>query len=322
MCVTFASHLECVDCGEHRPLSGPLQCDCGGRLLVRYDLNRARVELSRAAMAEAPADMWRYAPVLPLRDSRNMVSMGEGWTPLLRARRLGEQLGCPNLWIKDESANPAGTWQARAYSCAVSCALEDGHSEIAAEPGHEEGMACAAYAAAAGLKAHVSLQSEWPPAFLAGCRSYGVLPGIQAVRNPLRIEGMKTTAYEIAEQFDWVPPRWVVCPTADGALALRKGFEELAALDWVAPGGVTEVICAPAVSLRSAIDAGLDMARLEGVLPSLDTAGCLSALKGLDDTVVIVNTASGLLFTHAYGRRFPASIVTEADKLGGLITPR
>ncbi len=125
--MTNASHLECSVC-SHRREAGKIHtlCECGGPLLVRYDLEKARATWKRESLASAPASMWRYAPLLPVRDSTHIVSLGEGMTPLLKTARLGASLGANDLWVKDEGVNPTGSFKARGLSCAISMCVELG----------------------------------------------------------------------------------------------------------------------------------------------------------------------------------------------------
>ena len=130
--MSFVSHLECSICGK-RHQAGVIQnlCDCGGPLLVRYDLDRVREEWPRDSVACSSSDMWRYAPVLPVDDERHVVSMGEGWTPLIRTRRLGKRINAGNLWVKDEGLNPTGSFKARGLACAISMCSQLGVKKAA-----------------------------------------------------------------------------------------------------------------------------------------------------------------------------------------------
>ena len=134
--MTFVSHvvsqLACSVCG--RPYeAGKIHalCECGGPLLVRYDLEKVRATWKRESLASAPVSMWRYAPLLPVRDSKHIVSLGEGMTPLLKTARLGASLGANDLWVKDEGVNPTGSFKARGMSAAISMAREPGSQVIA-----------------------------------------------------------------------------------------------------------------------------------------------------------------------------------------------
>lgn len=298
-------------------------CVCGAALAVRYDLE------PEEPRPDEGVDMWRYAALLPVRDASSIRSMGEGWTPLIRARRLGDALGGVDLWIKDESRNPAGSWEARGYSCAVSCALEAGRAAVSAFPSAEAAAACAAYAAAAGLEARVKIDACWPEPFRVACRAAGAADGGSWQPDPFRVEGLKTVAFEIAEQLGPRTIRLIACPAGDGLAALRKGWSELEALGW-APAPAPGIECPAEGGLRESIDTGLEMARLAGVLPSVESAACLTGIRrrvedgtlARGDTVVLVNTAAGMLYAEIYARRFAGGAVIETDKLGGLITPR
>src|SRR6185503_19668034 len=147
------THLECAACNlphEARRLLN-LCRECGKPLLVRYDLERARATLTRESLAGRRSDLWRYREVLPVDDDTNIVSLGEGWTPLLRAERLGKTLGIDQLYIKDESQNPTQSFKARGMSAAVSMAKELGARKLAVPSAGNAAGALAAYAARAGL---------------------------------------------------------------------------------------------------------------------------------------------------------------------------
>ena len=130
--MTTVSHLECSVCGKKRE-AGQVHnlCECGGPLLVRYDLASARTAWNRDDIVKGPSSMWRYAPVLPVRNAESIVSLGEGMTPLIRTKRLGAHLGAERLWVKDEGLNPTGSFKARGLSCAVSMCVELGIRKLA-----------------------------------------------------------------------------------------------------------------------------------------------------------------------------------------------
>ena len=167
-------NLECAACNLPHA-AGQLQklCSaCGMPLLARYDLEKAARTLSRAALRTRRADLWRYQEVLPLQDDRFRLALGEGWTPLLKAR-FGTRIGCPATYLKDESSNPTGSFKARGLCLAVSRAWELGASSIAIPSAGNAGSALAAYCAAAGIQAHVFIPQDAPPAFAAEARAYG-----------------------------------------------------------------------------------------------------------------------------------------------------
>jgi threonine synthase len=258
--MTFVSHLECSVCGQRRE-AGKIHnlCECGGPLLVRYDLEKAKANWSRASLAAAPASMWRYAPLLPVHDPKHIVSLGEGLTPLLRTERLGAAIGANDLWVKDEGVNPTGSFKARGLSCAISMCVELSISKVAIASAGNAGSALAAYAAAAGLEAHVFMPRDVPQSNYTECRAYGahvtLVDGlisdcariiaerknaegwfdISTLKEPYRIEGKKTMGYEVAEQFGWILPDAIFYPTGGGVglIGMWKAFDEMEALGWI-----------------------------------------------------------------------------------------
>ncbi len=258
--MTTVSHLECSLCRQ-RFEAGKVHnlCECGGPLLVRYDLENARRNWNREWLNGAPSTMWRYAPVLPVRKPESIVSLGEGFTPLVRASRLGERLGARDLWIKDEGVNPTGTFKARGLSCAVSMAVELGLKKLAIPSAGNAASAMAAYAAAAGLESHIFMPRDVPQSNYIECRSFGsrvtLVDGlisdcarivgerkaaegwfdVSTLKEPYRIEGKKTMGYEVAEQFRWTLPDAIFYPTGGGVglIGMWKAFEEMEALGWI-----------------------------------------------------------------------------------------
>ncbi|KYH38045.1 MAG: threonine synthase [Candidatus Bathyarchaeota archaeon B23] len=232
---------------------------CGKPLLARYDLERAVDLLDRGRLRGRDATLWRYLELLPVRDRRHIVSLGEGWTPLLRARRLGEELGLRALWIKDEGLNPTGTFKARGLSVAVSRALELGVRRVAMPSAGNAAAALAAYGAKAGLEVHVYMPRDAPEVNIVEAEAYGaevtlveglitdaarLLEGrareaswmvVSTLKEPYRLEGKKTMGYELAEQMDWRLPDVVIYPTGGGTglIGMWKGFQELQALGWI-----------------------------------------------------------------------------------------
>lgn len=258
--MTTVTHLECSRCGRSFEAGQVLNlCPCGGPLLVRYDLEKARRSWNRAWIANGPSSMWRYQPVLPVRRPESIVSLGEGFTPLIRARRLGQRLGADNLWIKDEGINPTGSFKARGLSCAVSMALELGIRKLAIPSAGNAASALAAYAAAAGLEAHIFMPRDVPQSNFIECMSFGarvtLVDGlisdcarlvaerqategwfdVTTLKEPYRIEGKKTMGYEVAEQFRWELPEAIFYPTGGGVglIGMWKAFAEMEAMGWI-----------------------------------------------------------------------------------------
>jgi threonine synthase len=252
--VTTFTHLECGRCGR-RYEAGSRQgrCTCGGALLARYDLELARASWSRDWVRNGPVNLWRYAPVLPVRQADSIVSLGEGMTPLLLIPRLASEVGARRLWIKQEGAGPTGSWKARRLALSVSMARELHFDTVAVASSGNAAVALATYAAAAGMRARVYLPSFAEPWARAECAIYGaqVLADDAAPdqsgnaeawrdlgpwRDPYGLEGAKTLGYELAEQFNWEPPDAILCPCGSGVglVALWKAFTELRELGWTA----------------------------------------------------------------------------------------
>ena len=232
---------------------------CGKPLLVRYDLSRASRSLTRDSLSSRRADMWRYREVMPVESDANIVSLGEGWTPLLHARRLGESLGMRRLHIKDESLNPTQSFKARGMSAAVSMALELGVRKLAAPSAGNAAGALAAYAASAGLEAYLFMPSDTPRANIVECEQTGahvtLIDGlitdcgaevarrkdaegwfdVSTLKEPYRVEGKKTLGYELAQQLGWRLPDVILYPTGGGTglVGMWKAFDEMEAMGWI-----------------------------------------------------------------------------------------
>ena len=252
------THLECSNC---RHTYAPDQLwnlcpDCGMPLLARYDLEAAAAAMTKDVLAGRPPGLWRYGEVLPVQDDDAVLSLGEGGTPLLYAQRLGDYVGCPLTLIKDEALNPTGSFKARGLSVAVSRAFELGAAELAIPSAGNAAGAMSAYAAVAGLPAHVFMPADVPHTFRVECQTLGahvtlveglitdcaakVQEGVEAfdwfdlstLKEPYRLEGKKTMGYELAEQLDWILPDVIIYPTGGGTglIGMWKAFEEMEAM--------------------------------------------------------------------------------------------
>jgi len=172
--LSMVTHLECSKTGEkYEPGQIHGLSKQGWPLLVRYDLDTIRRQWDRAALASAPHTMWRYAPILPARSFSNIVSLQEGFTPLHKLSRLGPQFECDDLWLKDEGVNPTGSFKARGLSCAISMCRELGIRKVAIPTAGNAGGALAAYAAAAGMEAHVFMPRDVPRANFIEAQAFG-----------------------------------------------------------------------------------------------------------------------------------------------------
>jgi threonine synthase len=256
---TYLTHLECSACAKHHSHRQLINvCDCGMPLLARYDLPAIRSALKREDLSGRGQSMWRYQELLPSPKSA-IVTLGEGFTPLLPARHLGKELGLANLWIKDESPNPTGSFKARGMSAAVTMARLLGGRKLAAPSAGNAGGALAAYAAQAGMEAHIFMPRDVPPANRQECELTGarvnLIDGlitdcgrlvaerkttegwfdVSTLKEPYRIEGKKTLGLELAEQLGWRLPDVIVYPTGGGTglIGMWKAFDEMEQLGWI-----------------------------------------------------------------------------------------
>jgi threonine synthase len=257
----FLTHLECTSCGLRHAWQHlqNLCTSCHKPLFAIYDLDAAGHSLKREALATREKSLWRYREVLPLPDGVEPVSLGEGGTPLLRAERFGRAVELSELWIKDESQNPTESFKARGMAVAVSMAKYLGATKLAVPSAGNAGGALAAYAARAGLEAHVFMPRDTPRANIIECRELGaqvtLIDGLitdcgaeiakrkraegwfdmSTLKEPYRIEGKKTLGYELAEQSDWQLPDVILYPTGGGTglIGMWKAFDEMEVLGWI-----------------------------------------------------------------------------------------
>ncbi len=255
------THLECTACGRRESadhLHGVCPA-CGKVLYARYDLDAVRAALPREALRDREPTLWRYRELLPVRDERAILTLGEGMTPLLPAPRLGAALGCTSLLVKEEGLNPTGSFKARGQAVAVSRAVELGARALAIPSAGNAGGAMAAYAARAGVPAYVFMPRDVPTANVIECLLFGahlhlvaglisdcgalVRQGAAArgwfdlstLREPYRQEGKKTMGYELAEQLGWTLPHAILYPTGGGTgiVGMWKAFDEMERLGWI-----------------------------------------------------------------------------------------
>lgn len=258
--MTTITHLECSVTGKQYP-AGTVQnlSEAGMPLLVRYDLKKARENWNRDWLANGPRSMWRYAPVLPVSQPPSIVSLGEGWTPLQKLKRTGKRLDMRQLYLKDEGINPTGSFKARGLSCAISMCVELGIKKVAIPSAGNAASALAAYAAAAGLEAHIFMPKDVPQSNYIECKAFGahvtLVDGlisdcakivaerkdaegwfdVSTLKEPYRIEGKKTMGYELAEQMQWRLPEVIFYPTGGGVgiIGMWKAFDEMEQLGWI-----------------------------------------------------------------------------------------
>jgi threonine synthase len=269
------SHLECSRCQEKVSAATPQTVcpKCAGAFYVRYDLSNLhgpakRQQIARDAFSGGWAGMWRYKSVLP---DVEPVTLGEGWTPVIRSKRYA------NVYLKEEGANPTGSFKARGLALAVTMARHYGLKKLAVPSAGNAAGALAAYAAAAGIEANIFMPKDVPFANYVEAKLYGanvtLVDGlisdcgrmvterkekegwfdISTLKEPFRIEGKKTMGYELVEQLGWEYPAAVFYPTGGGVglIGMWKAFAELEELGWVRPGKKPKMIavqssgCAP-----------------------------------------------------------------------------
>jgi threonine synthase len=302
------THLDCTKCDRRYDKGQVLNlCECGAPLYARYDLERAAREMRPGHLALREPTMWRYHEILPLDDPDERVSLGEGFTPLLSANRLGEQLGLPFLLIKDEGNNPTGSFKARGLSMAVSMARILGATDVCLPSAGNAGSALAAYAAAAGLRSHVYLPRDIAELFVLETAAYGAhvetVDGLisdagrvcaeqarlhgwyecATLKEPYRVEGKKTLGYELAEQLGWKLPDAILYPTGGGTglVGMWKAFEELKHMGFI----------------------GSDRPRMYAV----QAEGCAPIVKAFSEGLEEAPFWEGAK-THAHGLRVPKAL--------------
>ncbi len=257
------THLSCTACGQRHDATVPQNvCTaCGKPLYAHYDLAAAGRTLTKDSLRTRGKSLWRYREVLPVRNDADIVTLGEGFTPLLPAPRLGAKHGLAKLFIKDEAQNPTGSFKARGMSTAVSMAKQFGLTKLAAPSAGNAAGALAAYAARCGMEAHIFMPRDTPRANVIECQQMGafvtLIDGLitdcgaevakrkaaagwfdmSTLKEPYRVEGKKTLGYELAEQLNWTLPDVILYPTGGGTglVGMWKAFDELEQLGWTGP---------------------------------------------------------------------------------------
>ena len=277
---SYLSHLECTETGETYNADEPHTLSPAAQkvLYPRYDLEAVRREVDPSVFAARPPAMWRWFELMPVRDASNIVTLGEGGTPMLRAPNLERSLGARTLYLKDEGQNPTGSFKARGLSAAVSRAKELGLTRLTAPSAGNAGGALAAYCARGGMESYVFMPEDAPPAnraetALAGSHLTLVkglisdagrlsrekaaelnLFDVSTLREPYRVEGKKTMGYEIVQSLGWRVPEAIVYPTGGGTglVGMWKAFSEMECLGWIGPERPKMIVvqstgCAPLV---------------------------------------------------------------------------
>jgi threonine synthase len=261
MGLSHVTHLECSKCGErHEADQIQTVCrKCGKPLVVRYDLEKVKEAMTKRELVGRVSSMWRYFELMPVRERGNIVSLGEGWTPLTKASRLGGVVGVEDLWIKDEGIIPTGSFKARGLSAAISKAKELGIRSVAMPSAGNAAGAMAAYGARAGMEVYVFMPEDAPKVNAVESEVVGakvvlvkglisdagklVREGnkemgwfnVATLGEPYRVEGKKTMGLEVAEQLDWNLPDVIIYPTGGGTgiIGMWKVFDELEEMGWI-----------------------------------------------------------------------------------------
>ena len=258
--MSYLSHLECSLTGERYNADQLIRLSKAGQpLLARYNLQKAATELDRDEISRRPATLWRFRELLPVRDPKYIVSLGEGAKPVLKLDNLGRLLGLKHLYLKDEGQNPTGSFKALGLSVAVSRALELGAHEFVIPTAGNAGGALAAYAARAGVPAHVYMPNDAPLINIlevqmtgadlhlvnglindagreaAAAAEEGGWFDVSTLKEPYRLEGKKIMGYELARAFGWKLPDVILYPTGGGTglIGMWKAFDEMEALGWI-----------------------------------------------------------------------------------------
>lgn len=257
---SYVSHLSCPKChSTYRAQEIHQLCVCGSPLLVNYDLDQLRDQLKPSDLIKREANLWRYHELLPVEDETNIVSLGEGMTPLLPMKKIGLDMDIPNLLMKDEGIIPTGTFKARGAAVGVSKAKELGVKELAMPTNGNAGASWALYAARAEIKASIVMPVDAPKITRNECAVSGAnlnlvnglisdagkivgqavkefnLYDASTLKEPYRIEGKKTMGLEIAEQMGWTVPDVILYPTGGGVglIGIYKALKELQELGWI-----------------------------------------------------------------------------------------
>ncbi len=279
---SYISHLECPKCGETYEENKIQQlCKCGAPLLVRYDLEKVKANVSREEIAKRPNTLWKYHEVLPVHNQADVVSLGEGMTPFEKYSALGAEYGLNNLYIKDEGVIPTGSFKTRGASVGISKAKELGVKQLAMPTNGNAGAAWALYAAKANIKATIVMPLDAPEitrkeVYISGgdlhlinglisdagkvvaglVQNQGVYDA-STLKEPYRIEGKKTMGYEIVEQFGWKVPDVILYPTGGGVgiIGIYKAILEMQELGWIEKGKFPRLVAVQAEGCAPIVDA-------------------------------------------------------------------
>ncbi len=347
--MSFVRDLECPKChATYTPSEVHNLCRCGSPLLVRYDLKRLEQAVTKEDLKGRRADLWRYREFLPLEQEENIVSLGEGFTPIFTANNLGPETGFKHLYIKDEGLNPTGTFKARGAAVGVSKAKELGIKAIAMPTAGNAGGAWSSYGAKAGIEMTIAMPVDAPDlakkeCVVSGARTYlvkGLISdagkiidqGVKkygwfdasTLKEPYRIEGKKTMGLEIAEQFDWQLPDAVLYPTGGGVgiIGIWKALQELQAIGWI-KGPLPKMISVQAEGCSPIVKAFREGKKESEFFQGAQTiAGGIRVPKALGDFLVLEAVyASGGTAVSVSDKEIVAAVKQVARTEGMFICP-
>ncbi|MEK4871873.1 MULTISPECIES: threonine synthase [Niallia] len=282
MSYSYVSHLECPKCQAVLEVTEVQQlCACGSPLLVRYDLEKVKEHVSKESIGRRPTSLWRYHELLPVSAKENIVTLGEGWTPLEKMPQLGKHYQLSNLYIKDEGIIPTGSFKTRGASVGISKAKELGVKQLAMPTNGNAGAAWALYAAKANIKATIVMPVDAPAitrkeVFISGgdlhlvdglISDAGKIVGklvadkgvydASTLKEPYRIEGKKTMGYEIVEQFGWNVPDVILYPTGGGVgiIGIYKALKEMQELGWISDNKLPRLVAVQAEGCSPIVEA-------------------------------------------------------------------
>ncbi len=343
------THLECANCHKEYEANKlhNLCVECGKPLLVRYDLAKAAQTLTKESLKNRPENLWRYAEVLPVEHAENVVSFGEGFTPIFKTDRLAATLPVKlNLYIKDESTNPTQSFKARGMSAAVSMAKELGVKKAAAPTAGNAGGALAAYASRAGIETFIFMPQDTPRANIIECEQTGanvtLVDGLitdcgkivadrkdaegwfdfSTLKEPYRVEGKKTMGYEIAEQFDWTLPDVILYPTGGGTglIGMWKAFDEMEQMGWI-DGKRPRMVSVQSVGCAPIVKAFHDGETHADEFPNAHTvASGLRVPKAIGDFLILDALRKSNGTAIAVSDEDLVAAVKEIGKLEGIFT--
>lgn len=337
---SYVDHLYCPKCSKkYDAMKVNNTCTCGSPLIASYDVEGLKENVRKSDIAGRVGNMWRYHEFLPVANPDNIVTLGEGYTPLLEVPDLGDKLGLDNLMIKNEGLNPTGTFKARGSSAGISKAKELGIKNVAIPTNGNAGAAWATYAAKAGIGAYIVMPKNAPlitrsECAAAGahlylvdgrindagvivqklCEKYGHFE-VSTLKEPYRLEGKKTMGYEIMEQLDWNPPDVILYPTGGGLglIGIHKAMKELSDVGWI-DRSHTRLVSVQADGCAPIVDAWKNKKKESNLWEdSYTVAFGMNVPKSLGDFLVL----DALYETDGYALAVSDDEILEAQSLVG-----